>query len=229
MSPQRLKLKLLPHGSYQGINTDDPIRFYNLPIFGRMYRRRVELCLGECRGGRRVLEIGYGSGVSFLNLHELYGEIYGIDLTASVEAVKSVFDALDIPTFLTNGNVLDMPYEDNYFDTVLLISILEHLHSDGLKRAFREIQRVLKPGGQLVYGAPVERPFMVFMFRLLGYNIRKAHFSTEKQIAAAAEQLFRCEKIMQMKSTPPLFGAVYEVGHFIKANSLASAAGKDIE
>ena len=222
MSPQRLKLKLLPHGSYQGINTDDPIRFYYLPLFGPMYRRRVELCLGECRVGRRVLEIGFGSGVSFLNLHELFDEIYGIDLTASVEAVKSVFDALDIPTFLTNGNVLDMPYENNYFDTVLLISILEHLHSDELERAFREIQRILKPGGQMVYGAPVERPFMVWMFRLLSYDIRKAHFSTEKQIAAAAGQLFRREKIIQMKSTPPLFGAVYEVGHFIKANSLAS-------
>jgi ubiquinone/menaquinone biosynthesis C-methylase UbiE len=229
MSQQRVKLKLLPHGSYQGINTDDPIRFYFLPIFGAMYRRRVELCLGECRGGRRVLEIGYGSGVSFLNLHELYDEIYGIDLKASVEAVKSVFDALEIPTFLTNGNVLAMPYEDNYFDTVLLISILEHLHSHELERTFREIHRVLKPGGQLVYGAPVERPLMVFMFRRLGYDIRKAHFSTEKQIAAAAGQLFRREKIIQMKSIPPLFGAVYEVGHFIKANSLESAAGKEIE
>jgi hypothetical protein len=81
----------------------------------------------------------------------------------------------------------------------------------------------------MVYGVPVERPFMVFMFRLLGYDIRKAHFSTEKQIAAAASQLFRSEKIIQMKSTPPLFGAVYEVGHFVKANSLASAAGRDIE
>jgi ubiquinone/menaquinone biosynthesis C-methylase UbiE len=229
MSQQRVKLKLLPHGSYQGIHTDDPIRFYFLPIFGAMYRRRVELCLGECRGGGRVLEIGYGSGVSFLNLHELYDEIYGIDLNASVEAVKSVFDALEIPTFLTNGNVLAMPYEDNYFDTVLLISILEHLHPHELERTFREIHRVLKPGGQLVYGAPVERPLMVFMFRRLGYDIRKAHFSTEKQIAAAAGQIFCREKIIQMKSIPPLFGAVYEVGHFVKAISLASAAGKEIE
>lgn len=229
MSQQRVKLKLLPQGSYQGINTDDPIRFHYLPIFGSMYRRRVELCLNECRGGRRVLEIGFGSGVSFLNLHEMYDEIYGIDLNASVEKVKSVFDALDIPTYLSNGNVLALPYEDKYFDTVLLISILEHLHPDELERAFQEIQRVLKPGGQLVYGAPVERPFMVFMFRRLGYDIRKAHFSTEKQIAAAAGQLFRREKIIQMKSTPPLFGAVYEVGHFVKANSLASVAGTDVE
>ena len=86
-------------------------------------------------------------------------------------------------------------------------------------RAFAEIQRVLKPGGQVVYGVPVERPFMVAMFRLLGYDIRKAHFSTERQIAEAAGKILQKVRILQMKSTPPLFGAVYEVGHFIKATS----------
>jgi len=217
VSQQSIKLKLLPRGSYRGVNTDDPIRFYYLPIFGRMYRRRVELCLDECRGGQRVLEVGFGSGVSFLNLHGHYKEIYGLDLDASVEAVSSVFGSRGIQTFLTNGNVLAMPYENGYFDTVLLISILEHLHSDELESAFKEIHRVLKPGGQLVYGAPIERPFMVTMFRLLGYDIRKAHFSTEKQIAEAAGKTFLKVRIHQMKSTPPLFGAVYEVGHFVKA------------
>ncbi len=211
-------LKLLPAGQYQGINQDDPIRFYYWPVIGRMYRRRVELCLAECRGGERILEVGFGSGLSFLNLHEQYSEIYGLDLTAAVDEVRAVFNALNIPTFLQNGNVLAIPFADNFFDTVLLISILEHLQPTELAQAFKEIRRVLKPGGQVVYGAPVERPFMVSMFRLLGYDIRKAHFSTEKQIAAAAGKLFHSEKIIQMKSTPPLFGAVYQVGHFVKAN-----------
>lgn len=219
MSQQRTKLKLLPRGSYRGVNTDDPIRFYYLPIFGRMYRRRVELCLGECRGGQRVLEVGFGSGLSFLNLHELYAEIHGLDLTADIEAVQAVFSAQDIPTHLRQGNVLAMPYADNEFDTILLISILEHLQPNEQVRAFAEIQRVLKPGGQVVYGVPVERPFMVAMFRLLGYDIRKAHFSTERQIAEAAGKILQKVRILQMKSTPPLFGAVYEVGHFIKATS----------
>jgi len=44
-------LKLLRREEYVGVNELDPIRFYHWPIIGPMYRRRVELCLGECRGG----------------------------------------------------------------------------------------------------------------------------------------------------------------------------------
>jgi ubiquinone/menaquinone biosynthesis C-methylase UbiE len=179
-----------------------------------MYRRRVEMALGECSGGERVLEAGFGTGLAFPNLHDVYKEIHGLDLTADIEAVKSVFEPMGIPLFLREGDVLNMPYEDNYFDTVLLISILEHLKPDELTRAFREITRVLKPGGQMVYGTPVERPFMVFMFRVLGADIREHHFSTEKEIAAAARKVFSKGHVLQMKSTPPIFGAVYEVGHF---------------
>ncbi|MEW5827935.1 MAG: class I SAM-dependent methyltransferase, partial [Chloroflexota bacterium] len=119
-------------------------------------------------------------------------------------------------TFLKNGDVLAMPYADNSFDTVLLISILEHLQPAQQDQAFAGIRRVLKPGGQVVYGVPVERPLMVFMFKVLGYDIRKAHFSTEKDVSAAAQRAFGPGKIVQMKSKPPVFGAVYEVGHFVK-------------
>ncbi len=211
------RLKLLPRGQYRGVNEDDPIRYYYWPVFGAMYRRRVELCLGECRGGARVLEIGFGTGLAFLNLAEMYDEIYGLDLTADIAQVYEVFQPFGLPLRLQNGDVRQMPYEDEFFDTVLLISILEHLRPHELEEAFREIHRVLKRGGQVVYGAPVERPFMVAMFRLLGHDIRREHFSTEKEIAAAAERHFRRERILQMKSTPPLFGTVYEVGHFVKA------------
>ena len=210
------KLKLLPANTYKGVNQYDPIKYYYWPIFGRMYRSRVELALGECTGGERVLEIGFGTGLAFPNLHDTYKEIHGIDLTADIDAVKSVFEPMGIPLFLNKGDVLKMPYEDNFFDTVLLVSILEHLKPVELGQAFVEVRRVLKPGGQMVYGTPVEKPFMVFMFRLLGHNIRDEHFSTEKEIAAAAYKAFSKGKVIQMKSTPPIAGAVYTVGNFVK-------------
>lgn len=210
------RLKLMPLDQYASVNCNDPIRFYRWPIIGAMYRRRVEMCLGECRGGERVLEVGFGSGVTFLNLHEKYERIYGLDLTASIEQVAAVFRARQIETYLTNGNVLEMPYENDYFDTVLLISILEHLKPDEQAQAFQEIHRVLKPGGQVVYGVPIERQLMVVMFRLMGYNIREHHFSTEKEVATAAANLLEKVRIRQMQSTPPIFGPVYEVGHFVK-------------
>ncbi|MEW6405594.1 MAG: class I SAM-dependent methyltransferase [Chloroflexota bacterium] len=209
-------LKMLPMNQYRGVNDFDPIRYYYWPVFGRMYRRRVEIALGECTGGARVLEVGFGTGLAFLNLCEMYNEIHGVDLTADIAEVKSVYAGLGVQTFLKQGDILALPYEDNYFDTVLLVSILEHLKPVELEQAFAEVRRVLKPGGQMIYGTPVEKPFMVFMFRMLGHDIRDEHFSTEKEIAAAARRAFLHGHVIQMKSTPPIAGAVYEVGNFMK-------------
>ena len=210
------KLKLLPADKYLGVNQFDPIKYYYWPVLGRMYRQRVEMALGECTGGQRILEVGFGTGLAFPNLHDSYREIHGIDLTADIQAVKSVFDSMGIPLLLEQGDVVDMPYENDFFDTVLLISILEHLKPVELEQACVEVRRVLKPGGQMVYGTPVEKPFMVFMFRLLGHDIRDEHFSTEKQIADAARRVYSKGHVIQMKSTPPIAGAVYEVGNFFK-------------
>jgi ubiquinone/menaquinone biosynthesis C-methylase UbiE len=211
------RLKLLPYQEYAGVNRDDPLRFYYWPIIGRMYRRRIEMCLAQCKGGGRILEVGFGSGVSFLNLHGSYKEIHGLDLTASVEEVTAVFKAKQIETHLKEGNVLSMPYEDAYFDTVLLISILEHLKPSEQVPAFEEIRRVLKPQGQVIYGVPIERKLMVLMFRMLGCNIREHHFSTEKDVFSAADSVLEKVRVVQMQSTPSFFGPVYEVGHFVKA------------
>jgi ubiquinone/menaquinone biosynthesis C-methylase UbiE len=210
-------LKLLPYKQYRGVRREYSVIFSYLPVMGGMYRRRVELCLAECKGGDSILEVGFGSGLTFLNLNGMYKKIYGLDLSCDVMEVAQVFAPLGLHPELRNGNVVEMPYLDEQFDTILLISILEHLKPEELNRAFSEIKRVLKPGGQVVYGVPVERPFMVAMFALLGYNIRKYHFSTEKDVSAAALKHFEQVRLIPMKSTPSLLGKVYEIGHFIKS------------
>jgi hypothetical protein len=48
---------------------------------------------------------------------------------------------------------------------------------------------LFNPGGQVVYGVPVERPLIVFLFRLLGYDTHEHHFSTEKDAAQSARSV----------------------------------------
>jgi ubiquinone/menaquinone biosynthesis C-methylase UbiE len=207
-------LKLLPLEKYTGVNRNDPIRFYFWPVLGKLYRRRVEMCLSELKGGEKILEVGFGTGLTFLNLREQYREIHGLDLTSQIEPVVELWQQQGLEVHLKQGSVLEMPYPDNSFDTVLLISILEHLQPADQPKAMAEIRRVLKPGGQLVYGVPIERPFMVVMFRLLGYNIREHHFSTEKHVRDAASAAMELVRTRQLRGGAA--GAVYEVGHFRK-------------
>ena len=206
------KLQLLPYKRYRGVSRDDPIRFYYWPVIGRYYRKRVEMCLDECSGGERVLEVGFGTGLSFLNLKEKYREIYGLDLTADISQVLSTFQGMGLPLHLQNGNVLHLPFQDNFFDTILLISILEHLNPSELAAAFQELIRVVKPNGQVVIGVPVERPFMVVMFRLMGVNIREHHFSTDSDVFKAAAEVMIAKRTLLLQI--PLIGVLYRVGNF---------------
>jgi ubiquinone/menaquinone biosynthesis C-methylase UbiE len=210
------RLKLLARDAYVKPEKSDPLVYYYLPVIGNMYRRRVELALNECTGGENVLEVGFGSGLSFLDLKDKYQSIYGIDLDADPEAVAVMWNRHGIKPVLRSGNILELPYQDNFFDTVLLISILEHIHLKEQPVAMKEILRVLKPGGQMVYGVPIERTIMVFLYRLLGVNIREHHFSTQKDVASNARALFNETNLITMDS---IIGPVYQVGNFMKSSN----------
>ena len=99
--------------------------------------------------------------------------------------------------------MLNLPYADNHFDTVLLISILEHLKVRKSNTSFHEVSRVLKPGGQVVYGVPVERPLMSFLFWFMGYSIHDHHFSTEEEIHTTANQVLKKVRLVGMRSDIP--------------------------
>jgi ubiquinone/menaquinone biosynthesis C-methylase UbiE len=215
-TPRQVRLQLLPLKEYVRIDAHDPIRFYGLPVIGRMYRQRMALCLGELSGGERVLEVGFGSGASFLNLQRLYRKIYGLELTRDVAPMAGFCKRHGIPAHLKNGDLLALPYADKSFDAVLLISVLEHLQPDGLRRAFAEVRRVLRPGGQAVYGVPVERRLMEWMYRLLGTDISEEHFSTQDDVYSAACGALDAVRVHRMQGPLGLFGQVYEVGHFVK-------------
>ena len=95
-SDQIPALNLLPKHEYAGVNELDPIKYYFYPVIGKMYRRRVELCLSQCKGGDKVLEIGFGTGLAFLNLAPLYKEIHGLDLTVEIDKVATLFERLGL-------------------------------------------------------------------------------------------------------------------------------------
>ena len=75
----------------------------------------------------------------------------------------------------------------------------------------------------MVYGAPIERPLMATAFRLLGYDIRKHHFSTEKHIEEAARMYFSPGEKKVLRALGMRALAVYEAQLLSKKASHATS------
>lgn len=197
-----MELQMLATGDYRATGDSDPIRFYNTPLLGRLYRGRVARCINLLPSGENVLEIGYGSGVSFLNLAEKFQHIVGLDLHNEGPAVARSFDGHDLTLDLRTGSILDLPYANESLDAALAISIHEHLQPEQQARAFAEVHRVLKPGGCYVVGVPGLNAMMTLAFWMLGVNIHEHHFSSESIVQSAMTNRFLVDHAQR---TPRLF------------------------
>jgi ubiquinone/menaquinone biosynthesis C-methylase UbiE len=106
----------------------------------------------------KSLELGCGTGFFTLNL-KLAGVIdegHVTDLSPGmVEVAKRNARGLG---FEVEGRVADaerLPYDDNEFDIVIGHAVLHHIPD--LEQSFREILRVLKPGGRFVFAGEPTR------------------------------------------------------------------------
>ena len=185
-----MQLEMLTPRDYCRTSDSDPIRFYQVPLLGRLYRNRVARCVSMLPTARSVLEIGYGSGVSFLNLAANFEQIHGVDLHDHADSVARSFAGAGLDLNLRQGSILDLPYPDASVDAALAISIHEHLPPDQQRRAFAEVHRVLRPGGCYVVGVPALNAMMVAAFHLMGLRIREHHLSSERQVLHAMRQEF---------------------------------------
>src|SRR6476469_7954684 len=99
----------------------------------------------------RALELGAGTGFFSLNLKQagVLDEVHVTDLSPGmVEAAKANATQLG---FTVEGRVADaegIPYEDDTFDVVVGHAVIHHIPD--VEQAFREMLRVLKPGGRFV-------------------------------------------------------------------------------
>jgi SAM-dependent methyltransferase len=109
----------------------------------------------------RVLDAGCGEGV----IVEEYAErlaITGVDANYASGRVR-------------HGSVTALPFEAGTFDRTLCLDVLEHLQYEEQPRAFAELHRVLRPGGELLVSVPnLAHLQSRIHFLLLGRLIRTA-------------------------------------------------------
>lgn len=125
------------------------VRKANQLIYNEYIEMPATLSLLPKLKGKKVLDVGCGPGIYAKILTRKGARVWGIDTStvllniAKKEAPKTQFQ---------KASLLNIPFPANTFDLVLCALVFDHIKN--LDLAFKEIRRVLKPKGILVFSMP---------------------------------------------------------------------------
>ena len=111
--------------------------------------REVLLRFSRKIGNRNpVWDFGCGPGQTARYLKELGVEISGMDLS---EKILSQARTVHPEIHFRKGNILELEFDDNSIAGVVAFYAIVHFTEEQVGTAFREIFRVLQPGGLLLF------------------------------------------------------------------------------
>jgi SAM-dependent methyltransferase len=99
---------------------------------------------------RKILDVGCGTGTMLTHL-AAFGKAEGVDVDEEAIAFCRERGLEDIRL----GEATDLPFGDAAFDLVTALDVVEHLDDD--VAAFREMNRVLRPGGYILVTVPAHK------------------------------------------------------------------------
>jgi ubiquinone/menaquinone biosynthesis C-methylase UbiE len=142
----------------------------------------------EVAGKKPIWDFGCGPGQTTQYLRNLGIEISGLDVSEKLIEQANVIHP-DI-TF-RKGNILDLEFEDKSIAGIVAFYAIVHFSQEQVAKAFREIFRVLQPGGVFLFtyhigegaihldeflGKDVDIDFMFFKTDFISLCIKNAGF-----------------------------------------------------
>ena len=123
------------------------------------------------RKGERVLDLGCGSGVTACAFAEKGASVVAVDLTQkAIDITRDAASAWGVSLGLARVDAESMSFAEGAFDYVFSWGVLHH--SRDTEKAFSEVNRVLKPGGNglvMVY----HKNSLIYYLKGLSYLIFK--------------------------------------------------------
>lgn len=138
-------------------------RFYQ-PQFRGMYDRFSDVIHDYVRAGDTMLDAGCGSGRVFQYAFDDARRprlIVGVDMTNEPKGNGNIDAA-------ARADLGRLPFRDGVFDIAISSHVAEHLTEPDL--VFRELARVLKPGGRLLILTPNRWHYVTVSSALLPHN-----------------------------------------------------------
>ena len=98
----------------------------------------------------RVLEIGCGTGMTITFLASACNnmDLQGLDFSHTM--LSQAYQKLDVSDRkfeLVQGNVFDLPFDNNSFDVVYSTRFIHQFNQEEKKIIYKEMERIIQPGG----------------------------------------------------------------------------------
>lgn len=156
---------------------------------------------------KKVLDVGCWSGqYTKLALKDVK-EIIGINPEKGpIDYAKKHIKGA---TFLV-GSVLELPFKDSTFDTVIYMDVLEHIPKGTEIQSLKEINRVLKPDGTVIMSTCYKHLIAVLLdpaFWAFGHR----HYSKEELSDYFLKSNFKVEKIHYIGKYWMQFAFIYSM------------------
>ena len=120
----------------------------------------------------KILEFGFGTAQNIIILKQRFpdSDVQGVDIDPKIKSIaeyKLNKAGIHAPLFLYDGNKL--PFEDKSFDKVYSSLVFHQLDSVTKLKCLLEINRILKPEGELIIGdwGKAKTKWMRFSFYLV--------------------------------------------------------------
>ena len=105
----------------------------------------------------KTLDLGCGTGRLSNSLLQISDQVYGVDVSTEVlKIAKKKYPKLK----LSQAEVTDLPYQDNYFDLLIINGALHHFFA--VEETLKEAYRVLKSGGLFVLLGEPNKNYLKF-------------------------------------------------------------------
>jgi SAM-dependent methyltransferase len=106
----------------------------------------------EGQRGRRVLDVGCGTGVDLVRFAQAGAEACGVDVaSAAIALARQNAAQRQLPVHLAVADGEDLPFPDGSFDYVFAHGVVQYTADD--RALVEQCRRVLKPGGTAFFQA----------------------------------------------------------------------------
>lgn len=113
-----------------------------------IFKKELEELAGRWQKGK-LLNVGCAHGPDFPPFTPGF-ELYGIDISPKMlELARKYASKYQFTVNLAQADARQLPYDNNFFDHAIAVASLHHIEeTDGRLQAFKELYRVLQPGGE---------------------------------------------------------------------------------